>query len=228
MTSNIQNCFMFGSCNHIDCRNFCLRKYKLDQMYDMALITKQQRKIITLYLDADNTDLEEFKQLNSIKTNIVSFINNSSNLLLMSTNCGNGKTSWALKLLQAYFNTIWHSADIDKCYGLFINVPNYLLALKNNIANKDDYAQHIQAYIQEADIVIWDEMGTKGLTSYEHEQLLSALNARIANGKSNIYTTNLSNIELHEALGDRLNSRIVNNSIVINLHGADKRGIYNE
>jgi DNA replication protein DnaC len=43
------------------------------------------------------------------------------------------------------------------------------------------------------------------------------------NGKSNIFTSNLGNKELTNALGERLASRICNKSIDIELHGTDKR-----
>src|SRR5574344_1121260 len=41
-------------------------------------------------------------------------------LMVYSTNCGNGKTSWSLRLVQAYFNKIWPKASLT-CKALFIN-----------------------------------------------------------------------------------------------------------
>ena len=62
-------------------------------------------------------------------------------------------------------------------------------------------------------------------TSWEHEHLMSCISARINLGKSNIFTTNLSLDELHQALGDRLYSRVVIGSEKIKLVGLDKRGL---
>ena len=60
-------------------------------------------------------------------------------------------------------------------------------------------------------------------TEFELNHLLNIINTRMDNGKSNIFTSNLGNKELINALGERLASRICNKSIDIELHGADKR-----
>ena len=108
---------------------------------------------------------------------------------------------------------------------LFINVPRFLLSLKDNISEKSDYVQHIKENVLTCDLVIWDEIGTKSLSTFEHENVLNLVNARIDSGKSNIYTSNLTNDELHTAVGDRLYSRIVELSSDIELVGSDKRGL---
>ena len=74
-------------------------------------------------------------------------------------------------------------------------------------------------------MVVFDEVGTKDLSVFEHENILSIINTRIDNDKSNIYTSNLSPMELRARVGDRLYSRIVNMSIDVELHGADKRSL---
>ena len=62
-------------------------------------------------------------------------------------------------------------------------------------------------------------------TEFETTNLLSLIESRINSGKTNIFTSNLSNEELHIALGDRLASRICNLDYNIELHGGDKRSI---
>lgn len=51
------------------------------------------------------------------------------------------------------------------------------------------------------------------------------IDARISSNKSNFFTSNLNEDELHEALGDRLYSRIVNSGLTFEFVGSDKRGI---
>ena len=51
------------------------------------------------------------------------------------------------------------------------------------------------------------------------------IDSRISAGKSNIFTSNLNDEELHKSLGDRLASRICNLGYNIELYGSDKRGI---
>ena len=219
----MSTCYMREICNGKDCSaDFCLRKYKMDSLYSAALMSESQKKHITLKVDEDGTDLEQFKQLASIEQDIVTFINEGKNLFLHSANCGNGKSSWSLRLAEAYFNKIWARTEI-KCRVLFISVPRFLLALKDNITTKSTYVDYIKENVLEADLVIWDDIAAKMGSEFELTHLLNIIDNRLALGKSNIYTSNLNRQQLYTALGERLTSRIANMSIDIELHGADKR-----
>lgn len=225
MTNNFKNCSFYGDCNHKDCSigTFCLRKYKLDSLYNLSLLSDWQRKPITLYPDADNTDRPEFERLANIKDNIEEFIRQGMNLYLHSTTCGCGKTSWGIKIIQSYFNKIWPKSTLT-CKALFISVPRFLIELKNSISSKSDYVDFIKENVMQADLVVWDDIGAKLGTEFELNNLLSIIDGRIALGKSNIYTTNLSREGLLKAVGERLTSRICQYSLEIELHGGDKRG----
>lgn len=218
-------CWLKNNCNKCDCNTFCIRLFKLDYLYSQAMMELPQRRYTELYTDVGNAnDKEQFKTLKKISQNIEEFVDKGDNIYIHSRNCGNGKTSWALRLVQEYFNKIWFKSEL-KCRALFISVPKLLIALKDNIEEKDDYVAHIKENILKADIVIWDDIATKQTTVFESEHLFSMIDARICSGKSNIFTSNLSNEELRNALGDRLASRICNLSYNIELTGKDKRGI---
>ena len=216
-------CYLREVCNGKDCQaDFCLRKYKMDSLYSAALITDSQKKHTTLRVDEDGTDLEQFKQLAEIEKNIMSFVSEGKNLYLHSANCGNGKSSWSLRLVEAYFNKIWARSE-TKCRVLFISVPRFLLALKDNITARNSYVDYIKENVLEADLIIWDDIAAKMGSEFELTHLLNIIDNRLALGKSNIYTSNLNRSQLYNALGERLTSRIANMSIDIELHGADKR-----
>lgn len=223
---NSAKCWLKNNCRQLHCNDEsgCMILYKLDYLYNEANVPWNLRSNIVLRVDADGTDLEEFKQLKEIQDNILTFINEGKQLLIHSKGCGNGKSSWALRLLQTYFNKIWLKSELS-CKALFINVPYFLLALKDNISEKNNYIQHIKENVLTCDLVIWDDIGTKSSTSFESENLLSMIEGRILNNKSNIFTSNLNDAELHEALGDRLASRICNLGYNITFNGGDKRGL---
>ena len=125
---------------------------------------------------------------------------------------------------MSYIFHIWYKSDMS-CRALFINVPWLFIALKDNISSPSEYIKHIKENVLTADIVVWDEIGTKAVTTFEHEHLLSLINARIDNNKTNIFTSNLSPIQLKESVGERLYSRVINLSDIIEFKGSDKRGI---
>lgn len=215
------NCIKWKN-NTCDGDSFCQRKYKLDFLFDRSLLAIKQREHVDLYLDRDGCDKEAFTTLKSIEKNVLNFVQEGKNLYIHSTISGNGKSSWAVRLLQSYFNKIWASTDLD-CRGLFVHIPRYLLSIKDAISEKNEYASHIKENILNADLVVFDEIGTKSITTFECENLLNIISARIDSGKSNVYTSNLTPSDLREKLGDRLYSRIVNLSTDIELFGRDKR-----
>lgn len=219
----MSKCFLFDACNHKDCdKDFCLRKYKMDSLYSAALMTESQKQHVALRIDSDGADLEQFKQLSAIEQNIVDFITSGKNLYIHSANCGNGKSTWSVRLAEAYFNKIWARTD-SRCRVLFISVPRFLLALKDNITARSSYVDYIKDNVLTADLVIWDDIAAKMGSEFELTHLLNIIDNRIALGKSNIYTSNLNRQQLYSALGERLTSRIANMSIDIELFGADKR-----
>ena len=225
MIDENKNCTLIDRCNHIDCDCFCLRRYKTERLYDNGILSEKQRRRTSLVLDADERDKDSFEYLAGIEKHIVNFVESGGNIYIHSTTTGNGKTSWALRMLQAYVNKMWAKARVDDCIVLFVHVPRLLVELKNNIDSKSDYVTRIKSNIANAHLVVWDEVGTKGLTQFEHENVLNFLNTRLDCGKANIFTSNLTNEELHSAVGDRLYSRIVLNSDEVELFGADKRAL---
>ena len=215
-----ENCWLYNCCSHVDCDKPCIKRIKLDYLYNAGLITEKQRIRFKFY--PDKRDADTFKYLSNISKNILKFVDKGGNLYIHSKQCGNGKTSLALRLIQSYLDKIWATSPLE-CRVLFINVPRYLLEIKNNISEKSDYIEHISKNVLNADLVVWDDIGTKGLTQFEHENVLSMINARLDAGKANIYTSNLSKEELHESVGDRLYSRVYSLSDDVELFGDDYR-----
>lgn len=210
-------------CNKRDCdKDFCQRRYRIECLYQNSLLTQQQRQFLPLRVDASGVDVAEFTRLSRIERGIERFVNEGHNLYLHSYICGNGKTSWSLRLINAYIQQIWSKSNLT-CQALFISVPRYLLALKESINNYNEYAAFINKNVLDADIVVWDDIATKVGTEFELTHLLNLINTRIDAGKSNIFTSNLGKAELTAALGERLASRIYNKSIAIELQGSDKR-----
>lgn len=226
------SCYLVDTCwkyhnKEAECKTqtvYCPRFFRMNYLYEESLLSMKQRQYTSLRIDEDGTDREAFNRLKSIELDIENFVDSGTNLYLHSTTCGNGKTAWALRLLQTYVGKIWYKSDL-KCKVLFVNVPRYILSLKDSISSTNDYVEHIKKNIFLADLVVFDEVGTKSLTVWEHEQILNLVNTRIDMNKSNIYTSNLTGLELREKVGDRLYSRIVNLSVDIELFGSDKRGM---
>lgn len=201
----------------------CLKLIKVDCLYNKTLLSKKQRYKTTLFPEANGTDELEFQFLAAATDQIENWVAQGSNLYLYSAIPGNGKTSWAVRFIQEYINKIWHKSDLA-CKALFISVPMYLIELKNSISKESEYINHIKENVRDTDLVVWDDIATKGATEFEGENLLNIIDYRINQGKANIFTSNVQPNELSELLGPRLASRIINTSTNIEFRGQDKRG----
>lgn len=222
------NCFLYTDCNHKDCDKLCNRKLKLSYLFAESELPESKWTSTNLCLDGDGADRDAFNHLVEIKNNIVKFVKAGANLYLHSSNSGNGKTSWAIKLAQTYVDRTWKSQDFSSCAILFVSVPAFLEALKRNMNARDDYAERLLTKIPKADLVIWDDIAAKSGSEYEINKLLSLIEGRITKNMSNIYTSNLNSSEIYNALGSRLASRVCNLSTDIELFGADKRFLGNK
>lgn len=202
----------------------CVRKLKLDYLFKCTLLNDSQKATLKLYLDSDRIDGEAFSKLNNVKKNITEHVQSGKNLYIHSNIPGNGKTSWAVKLMQAYIYSIWPESKLE-CKALFINVPKFLIELKANISKHSDYIDFINDNVQKADLVVWDDIGTKVASEFEHEHLLSLIDSRLLDNKANIFTSNIEPDSLSNFMGGRLASRIINRSTTIEFRGKDKRGL---
>ncbi len=210
------NCIYNSTCQ-IDCTNNCLRYIQFNRLLELSNLPKYFRKPIKIY--STEQDRNSYIKLSEIKSNIKEFINNGNNLYICSSICGNGKTTWATKIMLKYFDVTWKNS-YDYTRGLYVHVPTLLLDLKN-FDNRPEYIDRIK----DADLVIWDDIAfSNKLTEYEHEQLLMLIDNRINEGKSNIYTSNQTTIEdLTKFIGGRLASRIFNGSEIITFYSKDYR-----
>ena len=220
------DCWVRERCKKaVDCDGeSCIKLFKINELCNLAMLTDDQRRKKKLWLDGNGIDKDAFTFLKSVEDNIEKFVHSGDNLYIYSYITGNGKTAWALRILNSYIEKIWYKSDIV-CRGLFVNVPRFLISLKDNIGNYNEYYNQIKDNILDADLVVFDEIGAKVATSFETEHLLSIINARVDAKKSNIYTSNLGPEELRKAVGDRMYSRIINTSTEIMFRGTDKRSM---
>ena len=140
-------------------------------------------------------------------------------MYIFSEKTGNGKTSWAIKLLLKYFDSIW-AGNGFRVRGYFQHVPSLFTTLK-------DFSKSHEALrktLATVDLVIWDDIASTKLSDYDAQQLLIIIDQRVSDGLANIYTGNLTSQEaLTKAVGQRLASRIWNMSTLVEFKGKDRR-----
>lgn len=203
------------------CRPSCMRYMEMHFLMNTSGLpaNKQYKQELV----PPDQDYKAFLALQEIKDNIVEFVEQGHNLYLCSKNFGNGKTSWAVKLLQQYFDRVW-AGNGFRVRGIFVHVPTFLFKIRDSISNRDTDFDTLRSRLLEADIVVWDDIAATKLSDYDHANLLTYIDQRTFAGKTNIYTGNIVDKEIFSALGNRLASRVFNESRIIELVGLDKRG----
>lgn len=214
-------CWYSGKCSKEpkECAN-CLRFKNMS-----ILVNNSQLPIDLQYpkiLEPEVIDRESFNILNSIKRNIEVFVNRGDCLYLWSSGCGNGKTTWASKLLMSYFNRIWPYSQM-KCRGIYIYTPTLLNSLKTQYIS-DKSPSELVENIKQSELVVFDDLGVGKLSDFDKSNLLDIIDYRLNSHKSIIFTSNLDYTSLVNTFGDRLASRIHSASLVIELRGRDRRG----
>ena len=199
----------------------CIKYLEMQFLMDESNLPKAKQRPQTLL--APKCDMSAFIRLAEIKSNMVDFVEQGKNLYITSGMSGNGKTSWAIKLLLKYFDEIWAGNGFN-VRGLFISVPEFLIKSKD-FKNTDASFEQLKKNISKADLVIWDDIASTNLSSYDYSQMLMYVDMRILHEKSNIFTGNFpSQEELGERIGQKLASRIFGaNTEIITFKGGDMR-----
>lgn len=217
----MERCYFEPVCSAKPCNKAsCIRFLEFKNLIEKSNLPKKY--IVYTELTAPDADLAAYEQLYGLQMIIDTFVAEGRQIYLWSKECGNGKTTWASKLLKAYFAKIWPGNQF-KMRGYFIHVPSFLERLKDNISDKNDINE-VKKCLRDADLVIWDDVAVKNISEFEIGVLLHLIDFRVSNLKANIYTSNLSRQKLEALLGQRLTSRIYNASTVIQFHGIDRRG----
>lgn len=178
-------------------------------------------KYMPIRLSPQSNDRRAFERLADIREDIDEFVEQGRNLYICGKTPGNGKTSWAIKMLQTYFVYV-SEGNIFNVKGMFVSVPELLLKLKDfNNPLENEYKENLKS----CDLLILDDIAVTGISQYDYLQLFTLIDGRMLSGKSIIFTSNVVSLkELENAIGERLASRIWGNSTVIEIKGGDMRG----
>ena len=211
-----EDCWYKEVCTRKTC-DACIRYTEMSYLMENSGIPKKKQIPVSL---TAGIDIDAFKYLADIKSDIENWVREGNNLYICSEETGNGKTSWAIKLLLKYFDCIWAGNGL-RIRGYFVHVPSLLLLLKD--FGNDDIAK-VKTILMNVDIVVWDDVASTKLSDYDITQLLMIIEHRNLQDLSNIYTGNvITKEQLGKCVGNRLASRIWQYSEIVQFNAKDKR-----
>jgi DNA replication protein DnaC len=216
------NCIYQGLCDH-ECPSTCIKWVEMKYMLKHSNIPIKQQCVHKL--KPDTCDVSAFERLSAIQMDIENFVYGGNTLYIYSNICGNGKTTWSIKMLLQYFNEVWDGNGLCT-RGVFINVPSFIVKCKNVISNPDDEFERLRAHLDTVDLAVFDDVSAIGnLSSYDYSTLYGYIDSRVFQEKATIFTGNHTPEQLRKMLGDRLASRICQ-GVNIELKGGDMRSWY--
>ena len=184
-------------------------KVNYEQLQNKCNVPKSMQGELNL---CSGKDLEKYKYLDYVKNNIEEFIKNGCNLYIYSPYLGNGKTSWAVKILKQHIKNVCESGNTNTdLVGLFVNVDEFLVTQVKPLKIDQSFIK----LCQQVDLLVLDDIGATQLTSLEEQVLRSIIDTRLVNGKSTIYTSSAIDDTLYNVVGDRIANKIIESSIIV-------------
>ena len=196
---------------------------KLNNLFELSGLPKKYFE--PQHLVKRKADAECWDWLEDVRNNIVEEVQHGLSIVITSTTVGNGKTSWAVRLLQRYLaETALDGRMVEK--GMFVVSAQLLTEFGDY-----NYFQTMQEFLERfeklktCDLLVIDEIGGGSLTKASYPYLYDLVNYRVDNNLSTIYTTNYTDSEIINLLGQRLYSRIYDTSVVLEFEASNVRGL---
>ena len=142
---------------------------------------------------------------------------------------GTGKTDLAVSFLK---NVILNSeplCEYDGRYrlqdniGLFVSVPVMLLNIRGAFKSETVEEMDLIKKYMKPEILILDDLGTEKTTDWVIQTLYVIINSRYEEDKQTVITSNYSLDEIRKNLNDKIASRIIAMTEVIEIKGIDRR-----
>lgn len=215
-------CFAEHYCkkDRSECSAVCGGYRVLRALYTLSQIPERYKYNIPLV--PEQKDLPAFNELNEFMKAVVSHVEAGDGLYIWG-DAGNGKTSWACKIMGYYFRKIAFSSGLEN-EGLYIYLPTFLENLRAYYDTKDPEFEAILNMVMGCKLLIIDDIGAERMSEWVNERLLSFITERVNNELSTIYTSNLSPDAFRDRVEGRLASRVLGYSKEIHISGSDRRG----
>jgi len=162
--------------------------------------------------------------LEDYRSNVVENVNEGRNVVITSSTVGNGKTSWAIRLLQRYIAETALDGLLD-VKGVFC-VSSSMLEIFGDFGYFETSIEFFNYLnrLKTCRLLVIDEIGSGRLTQVSYNHLYDLVNYRVDNNLATIYTTNYKDAKIKDVLGKRLYSRIYDTATVIEFGASNVRG----
>lgn len=171
-----------------------------------------------------SVDYDAWNWLEDYRCNVVEHVKNGKSIVITSPTVGNGKTSWAIRLLQRYIaETALDGRLVDKAVFCVSSSMLEIFGDFGYFETSIEFFDYLNR-LKNCDLLVIDEIGSGRITQVSYNHFYDLVNYRVDNNLATIYTTNYNDEQIKDALGERLYSRIYDMSTVIEFSASNVRG----
>nr|DAI22204.1 MAG TPA: Replicative helicase [Caudoviricetes sp.] len=171
-----------------------------------------------------SVDSDAWNWLEDYRCNVVEHVKNGKSIVITSPIVGNGKTSWAIRLLQRYIaETALDGRLVDKAVFCVSSSMLEIFGDFGYFETSIEFFDYLNR-LKNCDLLVIDEIGSGRITQVSYNHFYDLVNYRVDNNLATIYTTNYNDEQIKDALGERLYSRIYDMSTVIEFSASNVRG----
>jgi DNA replication protein len=171
-----------------------------------------------------SVDSDAWNWLEDYRCNVVEHVKNGKSIVITSPTVGNGKTSWAIRLLQRYIaETALDGRLVDKAVFCVSSSMLEIFGDFGYFETSIEFFDYLNR-LKKCDLLVIDEIGSGRITQVSYNHFYDLVNYRVDNNLATIYTTNYNDEQIKDALGERLYSRIYDMSTVIEFSASNVRG----
>lgn len=135
--------------------------------------------------------------------------------LLLTGDCGTGKTHLAVAILRETAE-----AGIP---GMFVVVPDLLAKMRASFNTKDGKAGALVEAAKNAPLLVLDDLGAEDPKAWVVELIYVLINHRYEYMLPTIITTNYDGTQIGEVFGKRIQSRLAEMTVPVNIRAEDYR-----
>lgn len=189
-----------------------INRERINSIFNKSLVNKVTQKATLENYEPTSDNLK--KALKVARRYINSFDLEEPRSLYLHGSFGTGKSHLAYGIAKELK---------EQGYSvLFMNVAQLMSLIRSSYDKSTDYTEiEIKNLINSVDVMVFDDFGVAD-SNHSLENIFEIIDARL--GKHNIYTTNLSAKDISKSIkGQRILSRIIGDSYLIDMNGEDYR-----
>lgn len=208
----------------------CIMYSRYNKAVNMACIQKRYKGITPDNIPIKDSNPEAYRKIIKYCNDILHYVEDGYSLYLYFDGTGTGKTTCAYAVLNKFIQEyVWKitkeglSMDILPAY--FIRCCDFQNKFSIQYKDSDVMAEYqsCKELMKNCKLLVIDDVAIRNCSDAFKSELYEVIDYRVGECLATIYTSNVGRTELADTLGERIQSRIYECCIPVEIKGTDHR-----